>query len=47
MGDGYVYAVGKWNGDEWISRMGVPHTYQEIKSPYEQNKMMDELYENK
>ena len=48
MGDGYIYLVSKWNGDEWISRMSRhPHTYQEIQSPAEQDKMLDALYENK
>ena len=45
LGDGYVYSVGKWEGSEWISRMGEPHTFQEIKSPDEQDKMLDELHE--
>ena len=45
LGDGHVYSVGKWNGSEWISRMGEPHTFQEIKSPDEQDKMLDELHE--
>lgn len=47
MGDGYIYLVSKWNGGEWISRMSrPPHAYQEIQSPAEQDKMLDELYEN-
>jgi hypothetical protein len=45
LGDGFVYSVGKWDGSEWISRMGEPHTFQEIKSPDEQDKMLDELHE--
>jgi len=48
MGDGYVYAVGKWTEGEWFTSMAAePHTYQEIQSPAEQDKMLDELYENK
>ena len=44
LGDGFVYSVGKWDGSEWISRMGEPHTFQEIKSPDEQDKMLDKLH---
>jgi hypothetical protein len=47
LADGYVYSVGKWDGSEWFSRMGEPHTFQEIKSPDEQDKMLDELHKNK
>ena len=48
MGDGYVYAVGKWTEGEWFTSMAAePHTYQEIQSPAEQDKMLDELYQNK
>ena len=47
MGDGYVYAVGKWTEGKWLTSMSAePHTYQEIQSPAEQDKMLDELYEN-
>ena len=46
MGDGYVYAVGKWSGGEWFASMSAePHAYQEIQSPAEQDKMLDELHE--
>ena len=44
MGDGYVYAVGKWTGGEWFTSMSAePHTFQAITGPDEQNKMLEEL----
>lgn len=47
MGDGYVYAVGKWTGGEWFTSMSAePDTYQAIIGPDQQDKMLDELHKN-
>ena len=46
MGQGYVYSVGRWKGGEWFTSMlAEPHRHQEIKSPAEQDRMLDELHE--
>jgi hypothetical protein len=46
MGDGYVYAVGKWTGGEWFTSMSAePNTYQAITGPDQQDKMLDELHQ--
>jgi len=48
MGDGYVYAVGKWTGGDWFTSMSAePNTYQSITGPDQQYEMLDELYKNK
>jgi hypothetical protein len=46
MGKSYIYSVGKWNGKGWETSMTAePHIWQEITSPKEQDKMLDELYQ--
>ena len=46
MGDGYVYSVGLWDVDEWLTSISAePHTWTQIDSPAEQNEMLDNLYE--
>ena len=45
MGDGYVYEVAKWDGNEFYSSMTTqPDLFQEIESPEKQWKKIDQMY---